>query len=72
MSAHRSRDVVEGELGPRYVSAFQVMTASGRNGTTEITRPMIDSSPLHGLLWGGRERGHLGVRTHTSCRSEQT
>ena len=30
--------------------AFQGMMASGRNGTTEITRPMIDSSLANGRI----------------------
>ena len=50
MSAHRYRVVVEGELGPRYASAFDGMTVSARNGTTEITGPIIDSAHLQGLL----------------------
>ena len=50
MSAHRYTVVVEGELGPRYASAFDGMTISAKDGRTEITGPIIDSSHLHGLL----------------------
>jgi hypothetical protein len=50
MFAHRYRVVVEGELGPRYASAFEGMTVSARDGRTEITGSIIDSSHLHGLL----------------------
>ena len=35
MSAHRYRVVVEGELGPRYASAFDGMTLSAHDGRTE-------------------------------------
>ena len=50
MSAHRYTVVVEGELGPRYASAFDGMTISAQDGRTEITGPIVDSSHLHGLL----------------------
>ena len=50
MSAHRYRLVVEGELGPRYASAFEGMTISAHDGMTEMTGSIIDQSPLHGLL----------------------
>jgi hypothetical protein len=50
MSARRYRLVVEGELGPRYASAFDGMTLSAHDGQTEITGPIIDPSHLHGLL----------------------
>jgi hypothetical protein len=50
MSAHRYRLVVEGELGPRYASAFDGMTVSAHNGETDITGPIIDQSHLQGLL----------------------
>jgi hypothetical protein len=50
MSAHRYRVAVEGELGPRYASAFDGMTLSAHNGRTEITGPIVDPSHLHGLL----------------------
>jgi hypothetical protein len=62
MSAHHYRVVVEGELGPRYASAFDGMTVSARNGTTEITGPIIDSAHLQGLL----ERiAGLGLTVHS-------
>jgi hypothetical protein len=50
MFPHRYRVVVEGELGPRYASAFDGMTLCAHDGRTEITGPIIDSSHLHGLL----------------------
>ena len=50
MSPKRYRLIIEGELGPRYASAFDGMTSHAQNGTTEITGPIIDSSRLQGLL----------------------
>ena len=50
MSAHRYRVVVEGELGPRYASAFDGMTLSAHDGRTEIIGAIVDPSHLHGLL----------------------
>lgn len=50
MWPHRYRFVVEGELGPRYASAFGAMTLSAQNGETAITGTVIDSSHLQGLL----------------------
>ena len=62
MSAHRYRVVVEGELGPRYASAFDGMTLSAHDGRTDITGPIIDPSHLHGLL----ERiAGLGLTLHS-------
>lgn len=62
MSAHRYRLVVEGELGPRYASAFDGMTLSAHDGRTEITGTIIDPSHLHGLL----ERiAGLGLTLHS-------
>ncbi len=62
MSTHRYRIVVEGELGPRYASAFDGMTIHGHDGETDITGPIIDQSHLHGLL----ERiAGLGLRLHS-------
>ena len=62
MSAHRYRVVVEGELGPRYASAFDGMTVFAQDGKTEITGPIIDPSHLHGLL--DRIAG-LGLTVHS-------
>jgi hypothetical protein len=62
MSAHRYRVVVEGELGPRYASAFDGMTIFAHDGRTEITGPIIDPSHLHGLL--DRIAG-LGLTVHS-------
>ena len=50
MSAHRYRIVIEGELGPRYASAFDGMTLSAHDGRTDITGLIIDPSHLHGLF----------------------
>ena len=44
------RLVVNGELGPRYASAFEGMTVSTSGGKTEITGAIIDQSHLQGLL----------------------
>ena len=62
MSAHRYSIVVEGELGPRYASAFDGMTLSAHDGETEIIGPIIDPSHLQGLL--GRIAG-LGLTLHS-------
>ncbi len=50
MSARRYCIVVEGELGPRYASAFDEMTISAHDGLTEMTGSIIDPSHLQGLL----------------------
>ena len=62
MSAHRYRVVVEGELGPRYASAFDGMTVSAHDGRTDITGSIVDPSHLHGLL--DRIAG-LGLTVHS-------
>ena len=62
MSPPRYRIVVEGELGPRYASAFDGMTLRAHDGETDITGPIIDQSHLHGLL----ERiASLGLTLHS-------
>ena len=62
MSASRYRLVIEGELGPRYASAFEGMTVRAHDGETDIIGPITDSSHLHGLL----ERiASLGLRLHS-------
>ena len=56
------RLIVEGELGPRYASAFERMAISTGGGKTEITGEIIDPSHLHGLL----ERiAGLGLTLHS-------
>lgn len=50
MSKQVYRLVVEGELGPRYASAFEGMTILARGGRTEITGAIIDQSHMQGLL----------------------
>ena len=62
MSPHPYRIVIEGELGPRYASAFDGMTLRAHDGETEISGPIIDQSHLHGLL--DRIAG-LGLTLHS-------
>jgi hypothetical protein len=62
MSTHHYRVVVEGELGPRYASAFDGMTLFAHDGRTDIIGPIIDPSHLHGLL--DRISG-LGLTLHS-------
>ena len=50
MSPRRYRIVIEGELGPRYASAFDGMTLCAHDGETDVTGPIIDQSHLQGLL----------------------
>jgi len=50
MSIGFYRIVVEGELGPRYVSAFDGLDVHATGGTTEISGPIIDRSHLQGIL----------------------
>ena len=50
MPPRRYRLVVEGELGPRYASAFDGMALYAHDGETEITGAIIDQSHLQGLL----------------------
>src|SRR5436309_6240371 len=62
MSANRYRIVVEGELGPRYASAFDGMTLRAHDGETDITGSIIDQSHLQGLI----ERiASLGLTLHS-------
>lgn len=42
--------VVEGELGPRYASAFEGMHVEAQGGTTTISGVVKDQAHLHGLL----------------------
>jgi hypothetical protein len=44
------RIVVRGELGQRYVPAFDGMTLTTGEGQTAIIGPVIDQAHLHGLL----------------------
>ena len=44
------RFVVNGELGPRYASAFEGMRISPSGGKTEISGAIVDQAHLHGLL----------------------
>ena len=50
MSAGRYRIVVNGELGPRYLSAFEGLEVHVANGQTEISGAIADSSQLQGLI----------------------
>jgi hypothetical protein len=62
MSPPRYCIVIEGELGPRYASAFDGMTLRAHDGETEITGPIIDPAHLQGLL----ERiAGLGLTLHS-------
>ena len=49
-SSQHYRVIVEGELGPRYASAFEGMAISAHDGITEMTGSIVDSSHLQGLL----------------------
>jgi hypothetical protein len=62
MSPPCYRIVIEGELGPRYVSAFDGMTLCAHDGETDITGPIIDQSHLQGPL--GRIAS-LGLTLHS-------
>ena len=62
MSPHRYRIVIEGELGPRYASAFDGMTLRAHNGETDITGPIIDQSHLQGLI---ARIASLGLTLHS-------
>ena len=71
MSANRYRIVVEGELGPRYATAFHGMTLCAHDGETDITGPITDQSHLQGLI----ERiAGLGLTLHslTPLETENT
>jgi hypothetical protein len=62
MSGHSYCVVIEGELGPRYASAFDGMTVYAHDGRTDIVGPIVDPSHLHGLL----ERiAGLGLTVHS-------
>ena len=62
MSPSRYRIVIDGELGPRFASAFDGMTLRAHDGETEITGRIIDQSHLQGLL----ERiAGLGLTLHS-------
>jgi len=62
MSPACYRIVVEGELGPRYASAFAGMTLHAQEGETELVGTVIDPSHLHAVL----ERiAGLGLTLHS-------
>ena len=46
----RDRLVVNGELGPHYISGFDAMTVSACNGTAEITGRPTNRRTQQGLL----------------------
>jgi hypothetical protein len=50
MDGRYYRIVIEGEIGPRYATAFDGMEICAAHGETEITGPIVDQSHLHGLL----------------------
>jgi hypothetical protein len=62
MPPPRYRIVVEGELGPRYASAFDGMTLRAHDGETDITGPIIDQSHLQGLI---ARIASLGLTLHS-------
>ena len=62
MSPPCYRLVIEGELGPRYASAFDGETLRAHDGETDIVGPIVDPSHLQGLL----ERiAGLGLTLHS-------
>jgi hypothetical protein len=62
VSPPRYRIVIEGELRPRYASAFDGMTLRAHDGETESIGSIIDPSHLQGLL----ERiAGLGLTLHS-------
>jgi hypothetical protein len=50
VAAELYRIVVEGELGPRYATAFEGMTLEHVGGRTAIVGTITDQSHLQGLL----------------------
>lgn len=50
MGSARYRLEIEGELGPRYATAFDGMTVEHEHGNTVLVGPVTDQSHLHGLL----------------------
>jgi hypothetical protein len=50
MSPGRYCIVVEEELGPRYLAAFEGLEVHAANGQTTISGPITDPSHLQGLL----------------------
>jgi hypothetical protein len=44
------RIVVEGELGPRYATAFAPMRLETCDGNSELVGPVADQAELQGLL----------------------
>ena len=61
----------EGELGPRYASAFDGTTLDAHDGETDITGPIIDQSHVDGLL---ARIASLGLTLHslTALDTEDT
>lgn len=50
MASTRYRVVVEGELGPRYASAFEGMDIECHEGTTTLVGDVTDQAHLQGIL----------------------
>jgi hypothetical protein len=44
------RVVIEGELGPRYATAFAPMRLETNDGNTDLVGPVEDQAALQGLL----------------------
>ena len=62
MSPQVYRLVINGELGPRYASAFEGMKVSAAGSKTEITGTVIDQSHLQELL---DRVSRLGLTLHS-------
>jgi hypothetical protein len=71
MAAHLYRVVVDGELGPRYASAFEGITISAHDGMTEMTGSIINPSRLEGLLEWIAGLGLRGAQRDTTRRRER-
>ncbi len=71
MSARGYRIVVEGELGPRYLSAFEGLAGRAANGRTELSGPIIDPSHLQAVLERIADLG-LTLTSVTPLESAQT
>lgn len=50
MAPRRYTIVVEGELGPKYESAFLGMTVGAHDGVTDIQGAVADQAHLRGIL----------------------
>jgi hypothetical protein len=67
VDAARYRLVVEGELGPRYASAFEGMRVEHSEGNTILVGEVLDQAHLQGLL---DRVGRLGLTLVSVTRAE--